>query len=170
MVSQGAAVDGLAILRKPERADPAASRSKGPRMLAAAFADVGRALLGRPPLTVPAVGAPGEFAMLTDASSYDDYLAMMGPTWRNEVCARSLLTVPFNRPVRAAGSVRCPTLLIIAEQDTIAPAGAVRETARRIGPRAEMLSFDCPHFDIYRGAVFERSVSAQVEFLTRVLA
>lgn len=170
VVSQGAAVDGLAILRKPEKADPSALRFKGPRMIAAALTDVGRAMTGRPPRTLPAVGAPGDFAMLTDASSYAEYLAMMGPTWRNEVCARSLLTVPVNRPVTKARSVRCPTLLIIAERDTIAPASAVREVARRIGSRAEVLAFDCPHFDIYRGDVFERSVLAQLEFLTRVLA
>jgi pimeloyl-ACP methyl ester carboxylesterase len=170
VVSQGAAVDGLAILRKPEKADPSADRTKGPRMIAAALRDVGRALVRRPPVTVPAVGAPGDFAMLTDATSYRDYLDMMGPTWRNEVCARSLLLVPFNRPVRRAGRVRCPVLLVIAERDTIAPASAVREVARRIGPLAETLSFDCAHFDIYRGEIFTTSVATQVEFLTRALA
>lgn len=121
VIAQGAAVDGLAIMRKAERADPSAPRSKGPRMLAAALSDAGRALLRRAPRTVAAVGAPGAFALLTDASSYADYLAMMGPTWRNAVCAGSLLTIPFNRPIIHAASVRCPTLLIIAEQDTIAP-------------------------------------------------
>ena len=170
VISQGGALDGLAILRKPERSDPTASRTKGPRMVAAALLDVGRGLCRRPPHTVAAVGAPGDFAMLTDATSYADYLDMMGPTWRNEICARSLLTVPLNRPIRLASRVACPTLLIIAERDTVAPAAVVRDAASRIGTQAEVIAFDCPHFDIYRGDVFERSVDAQVEFLARTLA
>lgn len=138
-------------------------------MLGAALRDVAAALLRHPPVTVPAVGEPGTFAMLTDAASYRDYLAMMGPTWRNEVCARSLLGVPFNRPIRRAKDVRCPTMLVIASQDTIAPPAVVHDTARRIGAAAEVLELDCPHFDIYRGAHVERSITAQCDFLRRTL-
>ena len=36
-------------------------------------------------------------------------------------------------------------------------------------PRAETESFDCGHFDIYTGEIFEKNVARQVEFLTRVL-
>ncbi len=113
--------------------------------------------------------------MLTDPDTYEDFLAMMGPTWRKEVCARSLLSLPFNRPVRLADRVECPALFVIAEQDSIAPAAAVRETARRVGPQAEVVSYDCPHFQIYLSeqttgdSIFERSVTAQTEFLARVL-
>ena len=118
--------------------------------------------------------------MLTDADTYEDFLALMGPTWRKEVCARGLLSLPFNRPVRMAEAVQCPALFVIAEQDTIAPAAAVRETARRIGARAEVVGFDCAHFAIYFSdldpasdpggeSIFERSVSAQTEFLVRTL-
>lgn len=170
IVAQSPAVDCLAILGKGERADPSAPRSKIPRMVGAAISDAVRALARRRPRMLATVGAPGEFAMLTDASSYADYLALMGPTWRNEVCARSLLGVPANRPITRAGSVCCPALLIVAERDTVAPAAAILETARRIGASAELLRLDCPHFDIYQGPQFEHSVTAQVEFLTRVLA
>lgn len=170
LIAQGAAVDGLAILRKDEKADPDAPTGKARRMVAAAVRDAVGALVRRPPVLVASVGAPGDFAMLTDPDSYDDYLAMMGPTWVREVCARSLLGVPFNRPVRLAEQITCPSLLVLAERDTIAPPDAVRETARRIGSEAEVVAFDCPHFDIYRGEVFERSVTAQVAFLRRTVA
>ncbi|MEJ7832161.1 MAG: alpha/beta hydrolase [Nocardioides sp.] len=169
LIAQGAAVDGLAILRKDEKSDPAAPPDKGRRMVAAALRDAVGALVRRPPVLVASVGAPGDFAMLTDPHSYADYLALMGPTWDPKVCARSLLGVPFNRPVRSADQITCPALLVLAERDTIAPPEAVRETARRIGPQAEVVAFDCPHFDIYRGEVFERSVSAQVAFLQRTV-
>ena len=168
VVSQGGAVDGLAILRKPEKADPTTPRSKGLRVVGAALRDVAGAATGRSPVMLDAVGAPGSFALLT-ADDFGDYLDLMGPTWRNDVAARSLLGLPFNRAVLSAGRVRCPTLFVVAEQDTIAPAACVREAARRVGLLAEVVSFDCPHFDIYGGAVFEQSVTAQVEFLARVL-
>lgn len=168
VISQGAAVDGLAILRKPERADPNTPRSKGLRMIAAAVRDVSTVITRREPVRVDSVGAPGDFALLT-ADDFTDYLDLMGPSWRNDVCARSLLGLPFNRAVLRAGAVSCPALFVIAEQDRIAPPGAVREAARRVGDLAEVVSYDCPHFDIYGGAVFEESVTAQVRFLTRIL-
>ncbi len=71
--------------------------------------------------------------------------------------------------MRLAGDVRCPTLLVIAEYDEIAPSTAVHEVARRIGPLAEVVSYDCGHFAIYAGEEFEDSVGRQVEFLERVL-
>lgn len=168
VISQGAAVDGLAILRKPEKADPSTPRSKGPRMIAAALRDLSTVVTRRPPVRVDAVGAPGSFALLT-AEDFTDYLDLMGPTWRNEVCARSLLGLPFNRAVLRADRISCPTLFVVAEQDSIAPPAAVREAARRVGPLAEVVSFDCPHFDIYGGSVLEDSLDAQVRFLTDVL-
>lgn len=167
VIAQGAAVDGLALLRKPERADPSAPRSKGARMALAAVRDLGHAALRRRPLLLQAVGAPGEHAMLTDAANYRDYLAMMGPTWRNEVCARSLLTIPFNRPIRHVGAIACPVLLVIAERDTVTPAASIRDAGERT-PDAQVLAFDTGHFGIYAGPAFEQSVAAQVEFLRRV--
>lgn len=168
VISQGAALDGLAILRKPEKTDPNTPRSKGPCMIAAALRDLSTVITRRDPVRVDSVGAPGDFALLT-AEDFTDYLDLMGPTWRNAVCARSLLGLPFNRAVLRAGDVECPTLFVIAEQDTIAPPASVREAARRVGALAEIVTYDCPHFDIYGGQVFEQSVTAQVGFLTRIL-
>ncbi len=145
-------------------------------MVAAALRDAGRAGIRRvlfsrrpSPVLVDSVGAPGDDAMLTDASSYREYLDMMGPTWSNGLYARSLLGVPFNRPVRDAAQVRCPALFVLAERDAITPAEPIRAAARRMRPRSQILAFDCAHFDIYRGPVFEASVAVQVDFLVRAL-
>ena len=96
--------------------------------------------------------------------------SITGPTFRNEMCARGIVRIAFNRPVRRAADVRCPTLLVVAEYDEIAPSTVVHEVARRMGDRAELVSYDCGHFAIYGGEVFEASVARQVEFLQRVLA
>lgn len=64
----------------------------------------------------------------------------------------------------------CPVLLVVAEQVNVAPTGAVHRAARRLGDRAEVVSLDCGHRDVYAGPWFERTVDAQVAFLTRVTA
>jgi len=52
-----------------------------------------------------------------------------GTEWRNRVAARSLLSFSWRRPVRRAAAIRCPILLVVAEQDTMAPVDpAVRVT------------------------------------------
>ncbi len=76
--------------------------------------------------------------------------------------------IPLNRPVTAAARVRCPMLLVLAENDNICPPESVRQVAAK-APRAELLVLPSGHFDIYTGEMFERSVAAQVEFLTRTL-
>jgi pimeloyl-ACP methyl ester carboxylesterase len=172
VISQGAAMDGWAALRMLPATPPVPS-SKGANttvaMTLAALRDVGRALTGRRPLLLPVVGEVGSNAVITAPGSMAGYSHIMGPTFRNELCARGVLRIAFNRPVVAAGRVDCPALFIIAEQDNIAPAASVREAARRVGSRAEVEAFDCGHFDIYVGDVFDKSVSRQVEFLVRQL-
>lgn len=166
VVSQGAAMDGLAALRGTQQSDGA---GKAARNTAAAVRDAAGALLGRPPVLLPIVGPPGSGAVISAEGAVEGYEAISGPTFRNEMLARGLLRVPRNRPVRQAGKVTCPMLVVVAEEDNIAPVSAVHEAARR-APRAEVLSFACGHFDIYVGEVFEKSSAEQVEFLRRVLA
>jgi uncharacterized protein len=57
-----------------------------------------------------------------------------GTEWRNRVAARSLLSFSWRRPVRRAAAIRCPILLVVAEQDTMAPVDpAVRVTQEAPG-------------------------------------
>ena len=166
VISQGAAMDGLAALVGTQK-------SGGPRttlaMTGAALRDVARAAARRSPVLLPIVGEVGSDAVISAPGSSTGYQAIMGPTFRNEMCARGVLRIGLNRPVRFAERVQCPTLVVIAEQDNIAPVKSVHEVARRIGAKAEVQSFDVGHFDIYVGEVFEKSVAAQVDFLRRTL-
>lgn len=166
VVSQGAAMDGLTALFGN-------STSEGPgkarRMVGHIARDLATIVGRRTPHTVTVVGEPGTDAVITGEDAESGYLTLAGPTFRNEMCARGLLRVGFNRPVLAAAGVRVPALVVIAERDDVAPPSAVREAARRM-PHAQTLAFDCNHFDIYVGEVFERSVARQVAFLTASLA
>jgi hypothetical protein len=174
VISQGAAMDGLAALRMSARSgegmSSAAGRTKARATAAAIARDIVRALTRHRPITVPVFGEAGSTALITSSGGVDAVQAILGPTFRNEMCARGLLRIPLNRPVTRARGVRCPTMLVIAEHDEIAPARSVREVARRVGTNAEVMSFECGHFDIYVGEVFTKSVAAQVTFLAGHLA
>lgn len=166
VISQGAAMDGLAALLMV-RAD--AGTGKAAALTRAGLRDAVGAARGRRPVLIPIVGPPGSDAVISAPGSDVGYQNIMGPTFRNEMCARGTLRLALNRPVTLARRVTCPTFIVVAEDDNIAPVASVLEVAKRI-KRSEVLSFPCGHFDIYVGEIFEKSVNEQVEFLRRSLA
>ncbi|CAN5595810.1 alpha/beta hydrolase [soil metagenome] len=174
VISQGAAVDGLkALTGRGKVRDPAAAprqkvRGKGADIGRAVVDDLFRAATHRRPRMIAFLGDAGSGAMISGPGA-EQFAAITGPTFRNEMCARGIARIAFNRPVRVAADVSCPTLLVIAEYDEIAPSTAVHDVARRMGARAEVVSYDCGHFAIYAGAEFEDSVARQVAFLVRIL-
>lgn len=167
VVSQGAAMDGLAALREIlRRAGP------GPLLglTAHGLRDLARALLRRPPHRIGVFGPPGATAAITAPDAEAGYSSITGPSFRNTMRARGVLRIPLNRPVAAAPRLRAPLLVVVAARDSIAPPAAVRRAAARAGAGAEVLELPCGHFDIYTGVHFERSVTAQVSFLARNLS
>jgi len=167
VISQGAAMDGLAALFGVREAS---GNGKTAALTAAGLRDAVRGLIRRAPQFVPIVGPEGSAAVISAPGAEDGYQVIMGPTFRNEMCARGILRIALNRPVRHAAKVTCPAFVVIAEHDNIAPVTSVHEVVKILGDRAESLSFDCGHFDIYVGEIFATSVARQVEFLRRVLS
>lgn len=159
VVSQVPFVDGLAT---------AAMFAPGYIVEAAgkALKDMARAATFRSPYYVPVVGEPGLFAMMNTPGAMDAYLALIPPDsdWPNECPARAGLTLALYRPIGYAGRIRCPVLMVCAENDSLIPAAAVRKTAGRI-KRAKLVSLPMGHFDIYSGQPFEEVVELEGEFL-----
>ncbi len=163
VVSQGAAMDGLAAVLL-------ILRYAGPlqllRLTAHGMRDIAGSWLGRKPHLIPVVGPPGSHAAITPEGAEVGYTHIMGPTFRNEMCARGILQIMMNRPVTFANKVKVPTMLVMATQDNIAPPSAVRAVAKKLAGRVQVETFDVGHFDIYVGETFEKSVAAQTAFLT----
>ena len=86
--------------------------------------------------------------------------------WRNEVCARVVLSIPRHVPGRHARDIRCPVLFCVCEADSVATATATLRHARK-APRGEIRLYDDGHFDIYGGDAFERVVDDQLAFLSK---
>jgi len=128
------------------------------------------ALFGRPPHCVPAIGAPGTFAVMSRPDSKPGFEALVPPgsAWRNTVAARFLLTLALYRPGVLAARVGVPMLYCICEGDSLVPARSTARFAAR-APRGEVLRYPIGHFEIYVGEWFERAVADQTEFLARHL-
>jgi uncharacterized protein len=162
-IAQSPLVDGLA-------AAMLAPPSRRLRLLAAAVLDRLGGLFGRPPWYLPGAGAPGELAIgaTPDALFGQELMTPKGSTsWHNRVAARSLLSFSWRRPVRRAAEIRCPILLIVAEHDTMAPAGPALRIAAK-AQRGEVHRSRGGHYDVYQGGQsFDDVVGVELEFLRR---
>jgi pimeloyl-ACP methyl ester carboxylesterase len=126
-------------------------------------------LRGGAPVLMPIVAHPGEVGALTLSGHYEAYLAIAGPTWRNEIDAAVGLELGAHRPARHAGSLRCPVLVQIADFDRSAPPRASVKAAA--AARAEVRHYPCDHFDVWPGSDwFEPALAHQLHFLRRHLA
>jgi pimeloyl-ACP methyl ester carboxylesterase len=165
VVSLTPAVDGAAVLWSMVRHD-------GPlrvlRLSADGVLDLAGAALGRPPRTVPTVGPAGSTAVMANDAGAVAYPAIAGPTWRNEVCARSALGVGLTRPTTLASRVRAPMLVQVGERDTVVPPAAAEAMGARVG--AEVRRYDADHFDVYDGPAHDRVLEDQLAFLQRQVA
>jgi len=137
-------------------------------LMGMAFADVAAAAVGRGPVYVPVIGAPGTVAVLTSPDSESGYRALLpdGVRWPNRVAARIVLSVLGAHPGAVASEIQCPLLVCVADHDALAPAGPAISAARR-APRGELVRYDLGHFDVYVGEPFEQAVADQLDFLQR---
>ena len=61
---------------------------------------------------------------------------------------------------------RGPALVLICDEDTVAPARAAVKAAERM-PNAEVKHYPVGHFDVYRGEALYQSIEDQLDFLAR---
>lgn len=144
------------------------------RLTVAGLRDQLGALLGREPYRLPAVGEPGELAMMSTPDAVPMAYRLAGEKADElmpelHVAARIALRVPYYSPGRTAHKITAPTLVQIAKHDVLTPYKTALKTAQKI-PGAEILTYDCGHFEPYLDPFFESVVGAQIEFLTRTLA
>jgi len=124
---------------------------------------------GGAPVLMPIVAHPGELGALTLPGHYEAYLAIAGPTWRNEIDASIGLELGGLRAGKHAKQVRCPLLVQIADFDRSAPPRAAAKAAE--AGRAEVRHYPCDHFDVWPGSDwFEPALAHQLHFLRRHLA
>jgi pimeloyl-ACP methyl ester carboxylesterase len=166
VVSLTPATDGLATLVQIARY---AGIGQLVRATAHGLRDAARALAKRAPHHVPVVGPPGSAALISIPGAEEAYTSMAGPTWRNEVCARTALEVALNRPTTFARRLVCPTLMQVGTNDRVAPPNAARRAARKAGRMAQLREYPVDHFNVYQGPWQQRVLADQLDFLSRAL-
>ncbi|MBV9487112.1 MAG: alpha/beta fold hydrolase [Frankiaceae bacterium] len=139
------------------------------RLIVAGVRDQLRALAGRQPYRVAAAGYPGDLAMMTSPDAAPMAIRLAGDRYEellpeNDVAARIALRVPFYSPGRRAPKITAPTLVQIAERDSVTPVNVALKAARRI-PHGEIRTYDCQHFEPYLDPYFDTVVADQLSFL-----
>ncbi len=137
------------------------------RCTVAGMKDLWRMITCRSPYYMPAVGKPGELAILSTPDCYDGYLSLVPPAYRDwdiTTPARSVLYLLPYSPSRLARRITCPALIIAGERDTLIPFDFVKKTAAKM-PAARFIGLPCGHFDPYGGEMFEKVSALEVEFL-----
>ena len=126
--------------------------------------------LGRRPKLIPAVGRPGELALMSADDAVPGFASITPPdsAWINAVAARVGLTIGLYRPGRRAALIACPLLVCVCDNDSLVDVEASDKVARD-APQGEVAHYPIGHFDIYTGEWFERAVTRQAEFLARHL-
>src|SRR6185369_5212025 len=117
-IAQTPTADGLAATRN-------AARYQKPRemlrLTGRGILDALGGLVGRAPLLVPLDGEPGTVAVLTTPDAVGGGRTLdpdhRYPEWQPAVAARSALRIGLYRPGRSASRVRCPLLVVVADQD-----------------------------------------------------
>jgi len=160
VVSQVPFVDGMACVK-------AAGMKNSTLLTLAAFADFLASLFGRH-FNLPIVSPPDKLAFMNtpDAMKYLEMLPE-GVEWENSTPARIALSLPRYRPIRFVDRIKCPVMYVIAENDLITPSYAAHEAASKT-ERAEVLSLDCGHFNVYLD-YFDKCTKAEMAFLERNL-
>ena len=123
-----------------------------------------------PALTIPVVGPVGSTAAMTRAEIRKGYYDMRGKQsqWQNRVVARSILKIPFYRPIKYTRSIQCPILYSLVDSDAILPDKYARQTAAK-APCAEIQSYQCKHFDVYLEPMWKQLARDQRDFLIKHL-
>lgn len=166
VVSVCPATDGLAALVQGVRETSAGHLAK---VVAHGLLDAAGARLGRRTHYLPVAGQPGSNAPISTPGAAESYLALAGPTWRNEFAARTVLEVGFNRPTVHASRLECPLLMQIGTNDRIAPPDAARKAAKKAGYLAHLCEYPIDHFDFYEEPWQPQVLADELTFLTRVL-
>src|SRR5690606_32186217 len=129
-----------------------------------------RAATAQEPYLVKIYGAPDEFAVLNTHDTKAGYESLIPPGLEveNATPARIFLTLVLYRPIRWAGRVKCPALVIAGENDSLIPIEGVKKAAAKM-KQAEFISLPLDHFAPYLGEPFNQVSKKQLDFLKKHL-
>ena len=129
--------------------------------------DKGRSRFGLSRHMIPTYGRAGSFAFIRGRNVYqgDSKLAEGSMTFKNEICAGSMLTPHAPDVVKVAKEVRRPVLIQVCENDGIVSPRSHVKLVENLGSWAKTITYPIGHFDIYVDEGFDQAITDQIEFL-----
>lgn len=128
-------------------------------------------VVGRPPLLVPLAGPPGTVTSMTTPDALKGATALNPdnryPGWQQQVAARSALRIGAYRPGRYASRVRSALLVLVCDDDGVAPPEPAVRAARRAA-RGELVRLPGGHYAPFLDR-HEQAAEVQLAFLRRHL-
>ncbi len=143
------------------------TKSRGPRfalrLLVLGVRNRLRVRRGRQPLLLPIVGDAAADAVFIGSEEVG-YRSIVPErsTWRNEYA--QINWMPYYRPIRSAGKVACPLLVVVGGRDKSVPLEPARKVAS-LAPRGVLRECDAGHFDMFFGELGERILEEEIAFL-----
>jgi pimeloyl-ACP methyl ester carboxylesterase len=157
------AVDGIPVLGM-------IAKSAGVGKLVALTVAGLRDRLGRRPYLLPAIGPADSPAVIAKDGALENFLAVTGPWWRNEIRARCTLDVARNRPVLGIRRITAPLLIQVGDLDTVVSSPAAARAATKATAPTELRHYPVDHFDVYADPWLSTVLEDQLEFLFSRLA
>jgi pimeloyl-ACP methyl ester carboxylesterase len=161
--------------------------SKMPKMTALGLMD---SLFGSDhnPVTVSLTGKPGDgntfpffaffhtliydtAALMSAPDVLTDFTQLIPPGHQiqERVPARLILKMPLLRPGSYTSDIQCPILFAICGKDSVAPADATLEYAKKAPKGVVKWYEDIGHFEIYYGDAYQKAMQDYVSFLQEYL-
>lgn len=168
IVAQCPAMDGISMMVNAFRYSGFINLCK---LVYHGFLDFLCGILHLKPHPMKIYGKPGETAMMSSHDSARGYqtITALSRTFKNEICPRFMLLLWMHRPVSKARQIQCPALLLICDQDSVAPAYSAELVREKCDRYVTAIHYDIGHFDIYTGNDREKSLHDQMKFLEKVL-
>ncbi|KAK0486028.1 alpha/beta-hydrolase [Armillaria novae-zelandiae] len=152
------------------------SMTPNPRLMFWAVIDWVGSKLGFPPVFVPAVGKPDEFAFLNTPSCFPGFTAVYSKASKtfkqtpNLTCARLAFELFAARPGLKLKDLKCPMLVVMAEEDDINPPDITRNIVGKALGKVELVLSPGGHFDVMEGGKgYETNINAQTAFLKKLM-
>ncbi len=142
------------------------------RATAASLLDFASQAITGSPLTVPVASRPGKVAALSMPGNYEAVLDLIPAArrdrWENRCPARVFLLTALYRPIRHAAKVKCPALVVLADEDNLIPKDLV-EKAASLMPKGRLVRFPVDHFAPYTGETFKKVAAVEAKFFAENL-
>ena len=136
------------------------------KITGSAFKDILRMATFRSPYYIAVAGTPEETAIMNKSDSLKGMRSIIpkGAKWENKCPARIALLTLFYNPIKQLSKIKCPCILINAENDSLFSKETVAKAAKKI-KNCVLVNLDCGHFDPYTGIYFEKAIYEEVRFL-----